>query len=126
MVVPCQLERGACRPAYADEQCPRGQRSLAYVDRIGYLLPQALEGTFPWQNFFDTAAVQAQGADGKAGKTHRFAVFKRDDLRAGAADIQKRTAGQVQLLHCARVAEQRFVLAGNNFDRIAGGRADDG
>ena len=125
-IVLCQLERGARRTADADQERVRCDCVLAEIDRLRNFLPQALERTLPRQYFLDTTAVQTQRANGEAGKVYRRSAVKCDDLRAGSADIQKRAAVQAKLLHRARVAEERFLLAGDNLHEVAGGRVDDG
>lgn len=124
-IVLCQLERGARRTADADQERVQYDCVLAEIDRLRNFLPKALERTLPRQYFLDTTAVQTQRANGEAGKVHRRSAVKCDDLRAGSADIQKRAA-QAKLLHRARVAEERFLLAGDNLHEVAGGRVDDG
>lgn len=124
-IVLCQLERGARRTADADQERVQYDCVLAEIDRLRNFLPKALERTLPRQYFLDTTAVQTQRANGEAGKVHRRSAVKCDDLRAGSADIQKRAA-QAKLLHRARVAEERFLLAGDNLLEVAGGRVDDG
>lgn len=125
-IVLCQLERSARRTADADQERVRCDCVLAEIDRLRNFLPKALERTLPRQYFLDTTAVQAQRANGEAGKVYRRSAVKCDDLRAGSADIQKRAAAQAKLLHRARVAEERFLLAGDNLNEVAGGRVDDG